>query len=158
MDANDGMIPLKDVEEDTPIFEISIENNELVKPFYDLIGLIDSEKRDMEEVTIDTMSQRFLDIFVEAGIDITIAAGEVILNRICRRSDDVRKRPNFGKKKMPDYHFYSLSKILEENGSPTIGLIFEQLQRQITRLDLPERTDTSYMDPFFKDPVLYCLL
>lgn len=153
MDANNGMIPLKEVGEDDPIFEISIDNNELVKPFYDLISLIDSEKRDMEEITIDTISQRFLDIFVEAGIKITAAAGEIILNRICRKPDNVRKRPNFGKKKLPAYHFYSLSKVLEENNSPTIGLIFEQLQRQITKLDLDERTGTSYMDPFFKELV-----
>lgn len=153
MDINDGMIPFKDIEEDMPIFEISIENNELTKPFYELIALIDSEKRDMEEITIDTISQKFLDIFVEAGINITISAAEIVLNRICRRPDNVRKRPNFGKKHLPPYHFFSLSKVIEDNESPTLGLIYEQIMRQITKLDLDERTGTSYMDPFFKELV-----
>lgn len=153
MAANDGLILLKDIEEDCPIFEISIDNNELTKPFYDLIGLIDSEKRDIEEITIDTISQRFLDIFVEAGINITISAAEIVLNRICRRPDNVRKRPNFGKSHLPAYHFYSLSKVIEDNESPTIGLIYEQIMRQITKLDLDERNGTSYIDPFFKELV-----
>lgn len=153
MAANDGMIPLKEIEEDCPIFEISIGNNELTKPFYELISLIDSEKRELEEITIDTISQKFLDIFVEAGINVTISAAEIILNRICRKPDNVRKRPNFGRKHLPEYHFYSLSKVIEDNDSPTLGLIYEQIQRQITKLDLDERTATSYIDPFFKELV-----
>lgn len=153
MSMNDGMIPLKDIEEDCPIFEISIDNNELTKPFYDLIALIDSENRDLEEITIDSISQKFLDIFVEAGINITISAAEIVLNRICRRPDNVRKRPNFSKKNLPPYHFYSLSKVIEDNESPTLGLIYEQIMRQITKLDLDERNGTSYMDPFFKELV-----
>lgn len=153
MESNDGLIPLKLIEEDCPIFEISIDNNELTKPFYELISLIDSEKRDLEEISIDSISQKFLDIFVEAGINVTISAGEIILNRICRKPDDVRKRPNFNKTKLPPYHFYSLSKIIEDNASPTLGLIYEQIMRQITKLDLDERTGTSYMDPFFKELV-----
>ena len=153
MSANNGLIPLKDIEEDAPIFEISIGNNELTKPFYELISLIDTEKRDLEEITIDTISQKFLDIFVEAGLNVTISAAEIILNRICRRPDNVRKRPNFGKKKLPDYHFYSISKVIEDNASPTLSLIYEQIKRQITKLDLDERTGTSYIDPFFKELV-----
>lgn len=153
MSANDGLIPLKEIEEDAPIFEISIDNNELTKPFYELIALIDSEKRDLEEITIDTISQKFLDIFVEGGINITISAAEIVLNRICRKPDNVRKRPNFGKRNLPAYHFYSLSKVIEDNQSPTLGLIYEQIMRQITKMDLDERTGTSYMDPFFKELV-----
>lgn len=153
MDVNDGTIPLKDIEEDQAIFEVCIENNELVKPFYDLIALLDTENRDMDDITIDNLSQRFLDIFVEAGLDVSIAAGELALNRLCRKPDNCRKRPNFGKKKLPDYHFFALSKIVEENGSPTVGLTFEQLLRQMTRLDIDERNDTSYMDPLFREDV-----
>lgn len=150
----DGYIKLSDFEEDTPIFEISIENNELTKPFYDLMSILDSEKRkDMDEVTIDAISNRFLDILVEGKLDVPIAAAEFILNRLCRRPDDVRRRPNFGKHKIPPYKFYGVKKVNEENASPTIGLIFEQLERQISRLDMDERNDTSYIDAFFKEDI-----
>lgn len=154
MDANNGMIPLSELDEETPIFEISIQNSELTKPFYDLIALLDSENRkDMDDVTIDSISNRFLDILVEAGLNVPIAAGEITLNRLCRKPDNVRKRPNFGKAKLPPYKFYGVSKVVENNASPTVGLIFEQLQRQLIRLDMDERRSTSYIDPFFKELV-----
>lgn len=151
LNANDGMIPFKKIDEDAPIFEISIVNNSLVKPFYDLKKLLNTESK--EELTADEYAQKFLDILVEAGIDLPISAGEMLMNRLCRRPDNVRRRPNFKKRKMPPYHFYRLPKVIEENGSVTIGLIFEQYMRQFMRLDMDERTDTSFIDSFFKKEV-----
>lgn len=154
LETNKNMISLKDLDEGTPLFEISISNTELVKPYYDFMSLVDSEKRnEMDEVTIESMSQKVLDIFVEGGIDLTIASAEIILNRICRRPNNVQRRPNFRRHKMPEYRFYTLSKVIEENGSPTLGLIFEQIKRQILKMSLSERNDTSYIDPFFKEYV-----
>ena len=153
LEKNGNMIPFKDLDENTPIFEISIENTQMVKPYYDFMSLIDSEKRDLDEVTIDNMSQKVLDIFVDGNINLTIAAGEIILNRICRKPFNVQRRPNFKRKKMPQYHFFTMSKCIEENGSPTLGLIFEQLKRQLLKIDLEKRNDTSYIDPFFKEYV-----
>ena len=150
----DGYLPLKEVEEDQPIFEISINNNPLTKPFHELISLLDSENRKgMDEVTIDTISQRVLDLFVEGKLDVPIAGAEFILNRICRRPDNVMKRPNFGKRKMPKYKFYGLSKVVENNESVTTGMSFEQLQRQFTNLLISERNGTGFYDPMFKEDV-----
>lgn len=151
LNANDGMIPFKKISEDAPIFEISIENNSLVKPFYDLKKLLNTESK--EELTADQYAQKFLDILVEAGIDLPISAGEMLMNRLCRKPDNVRRRPNFRKRKMPPYHFFRLPKVIEENGAVTIGLIFEQYMRQFMRLDMDERTDTSFIDTFFKEDV-----
>ena len=150
----DGYLPLKEVEEDQPIFEISINNNPLTKPFHELISLLDSENRKgMDEVTIDTISQRVLDLFVEGKLDVPIAGAEFILNRICRRPDNVMKRPNFGRRKMPKYKFYGLSKVVENNESVTTGMSFEQLQRQFTNLLISERNGTGFYDPMFKEDV-----
>ena len=150
----DGYLPLKEIEEDQPVFEISINNNPLTKPFHDLISIIDSENRKaMDEVTIDTISQKVLDLFVEGKLDVPIAGAEFILNRICRRPDNVMKRPNFGKRKMPKYKFYGLSKVVENNESITTGMSFEQLQRQFTNLLISERNGTGFYDPMFKEDV-----
>lgn len=155
MESNEGIIPLKDVDGETPLFEISIENSELTKPFYDLMSLLDSEAgREGAEESVDELCQRFLDISVEAGFNVPVSAGELILNRLCRKPDNIRKRPNFGKKKLPRYRFFSVSKVVENNGSPTLGLIFEQLKRQITNIsDMDDRKDPSYIDPMFKEVV-----
>lgn len=150
MMSSEGIISLKDIDENQPLFEITIENSELTKPFYDLMRILDTEKRDPEQKTIEGISQACLDIFVRAGLTVPIVSIEFTLNRICRRPDDVRKRPNFRRRKEP-YHFYSVSKVLENNGSALIGLIFEQLRRQITKMDFIDRTDTSYIDPMFNE-------
>jgi hypothetical protein len=152
LEANNGYIPLKDIDEDQPIFEISINNNPLTKPFYDLIALLDSEKReDMDEVTIDTISQKLLDIFVEGNMNVPVAAGEIVLNRLCRKPNNVQKRPNFGRTRLPDYKFYGLTKVVENNESVTTGMTFEQLERQMTNLDISKRNGTGYFDPMFKE-------
>ena len=152
MNPETGMIMLKDVEEDTCLFEVSIENNELTKPFYDLMNLLKSKGTNDDGISasMDEMSQRFLDISVEAGFKVPVSAGEIMLNRICRREDDVRKRPSIKNKKMTGYKFYSVSNVVENNASPTVGMIFEQLKRQWTNLNLTERNATSFADPFFK--------
>lgn len=154
MKSNKGLIPFKRLEEDTSLFEVSIENNELVKPFYDLIALLDrKDRKELDEVTIETMSQRFLDILVEANVDVPIVSGEFMINRLCREKDDVRWRPDFSRKKKPEYEVYAASQVIEHNPSITLGLSFEHLMRQLTNLDVDERTEPSYMDPFFKEEV-----
>ena len=48
---------------------------------------------------------------------------------------------------------YAASQVIEHNPSITLGLSFEHLMRQLTNLDVDERTEPSYMDPFFKEDV-----
>lgn len=149
----DGKVPLKDLSDEYPIFEISIENNDSTKPFTELMNIVDLENKGLDDDSIDGISQRFLDLFVEGNIKLNIAGGEVILNRICRKPGKVQERPNFAKRKMPAYHFYSLGKCIEENASAPLGMIYEQLQRQLLRLNLEERNATSFIDPFFEEYV-----
>lgn len=152
MRQNNGYIKLKDIDDDARIFEVIILNNELTKPLYDLMNILDkNEKADMDEVDIDTVSQRILDIFVDAGIGAQMVSGELILNRLIRKSDNVMRRPDFSYKRMPDYKIYRISKVLEYNGSPLVGLSFEQLKRQLLNPNLKDRTDTSFLDANFKE-------
>lgn len=159
--ANKGIIKLKDIDPSTNIFEVIILNNELTKPLYDLMSLLDSDKKEgMDEVNIDTVSQMVLDIFVESGLSASMVSGEILLNRMIRRADNVMKRPDFSKEEMPDYYIYTITKVLENNESITVGLGFENLKRQLLNSNLDERTEPSFMDAFFKetlstDPIKY---
>lgn len=151
--ANKGLIKLKDIDPSTNIFEVIILNNELTKPLYDLMSLLDSDKKEtlFDEVNIDTVSQMFLDIIIESGISASMVSGEILLNRLIRRSDNVMKRPDFSQEEMPDYYIYTVTKVLENNESISIGLGFENLKRQLLNPNLDERTAPSYMDAFFKE-------
>lgn len=159
----DGRIPMKELTDDNPVFEISINNNDATRPFTEIMQILDLENKpatsymDPDKIIdyddIDQISQVLLDLFVEAGIKLNIASVECMLNRICRQPDDVSLRPDFSTEKMPPHHFYSLGKCIEENASPAVGMIYEQLQRQLTRSDLEERNAASYIDPFFEEQV-----
>ena len=149
---NNGVIKFKDLEEDAPIFEVIILNNELTKPLYELISLLDSEKKEtIEDSTIDTFSQRFLDIIIESGIGASMVAAEIVMNRLIRESDNVMDRPDFSQEKMPDYNIYTIRKILRNNESITIGLGFENLKAQLLNPNVFQRTAPSYMDAYFKE-------
>lgn len=149
---NNGLMKLKDIDDSTQIFEVIILNNELTKPLYDLMSLLDSDKKEgFDEITIDTISQRFLDIIIESGISASMVSGEILLNRLIRKPDDVMSRPDFSLDKMPEYYIYTVTKVLENNESVTVGLGFENLKRQLTNSNLDRRTSPSFMDAFFKE-------
>jgi hypothetical protein len=148
-----GRVQFKDLPEECPLFEISIENNDATKPFREIMSLIDLENKGLPDDEIETIAQRIFDLFVEAGLKLNITACEIILNRICREPGNVKMRPNFSGRKRPACHFYSLGKCIEENASPTLGMIYEQLMRQLLRYDLETRNSTSFIDPFFEEEI-----
>lgn len=150
---NKGYIYFKDMSEDDPIFAVTILNNALTKPLYDLKHLLNREEKDMDVVTVETVAQKMLDIFVEARFGVPIVASELIINRLTRKKNDVMKRPDFSEKKMPEYKIYTLSKVLEHNSSPLLGLAFENLKRQMMNDDLERRTSPSYIDAVYKEKI-----
>lgn len=149
----DGYVPLKELSDEIPVFEISIENNDATRPFKEIKDLFELENKKVDDTSINGIANKMLDLFVEANLKLSIAAAEMGLNRICRKPDNIRERPNFSSIRLPEYQFHSVSKCTEENESVTIGMIYEQLQRQLFRLDLEKRTAPSFIDPFFNEKI-----
>ena len=84
MKKGKGLIYFKDLDDDTKIFEMVILNQELTKPLYQLMDLLNKEKKDDIDETIDSMSNKFLDLLIESGIDANVIAAELITNRLIR--------------------------------------------------------------------------
>ena len=78
-----------------------------------------------------------------------MVSGEIILNRLIRKKDNIMLRPDFSCRKMPEYQVCTIRKALWYNKSPLIGLSFEQLKRQLLNSNLSERTGTSFLDANF---------
>ena len=148
-----GYVKFKDIEPDTKIFELTIMNNELTKPLYDLMQILDHEEKNMEEVNINTISQKILDIMVEANIGAPMVAGELLINRLIRKADDITKRPSFGLKQLPDYQISTVTKVLEQNGAPLLGMSFQNLKRQLLNSNIGERNDSSFFDACFMETI-----
>lgn len=147
-----GYIKFKDLENDTVLFNINFQNNELTKPLYDLMDLLNKSKEGDIEMTIDKMCERFTQLLVESGIKATALSGEVIINRLLRAVDSNYDFPNFSGLLEPEYKIFTILKSLEYNRSPLLGLASQDLKRQILSDDLfTEKYGTSYLDPFFRE-------
>ena len=155
MKKRKGYIYFKDLDDDTKLFEMVYINNELTKPLYDFMNLINKENKDVIKMTIDDISQKLLELLVDSNINTGAVSTEIILNRLIRREDDIYERPDFSD---PDYlepyQIITVKKALMKNQSPVIGISFENIKRQFLSMDLFEKRHApSYIDPMFKTKV-----
>lgn len=152
MKKGKGQIYFKHMDDDTVLFIITIMNNELTKPLYELMNLINSDKKSTVDRNINDLSQKMLELFVESKIDASAASSEIIINRLIRCEDDVFERPNFASPRIPKYKIVTVAKALEKNKSPLVGLSYQFIKRQLLDDDtINKKTSTSYLDPFFKE-------
>ena len=150
MKKGKGLIYFRDLDDDTKIFEMVILNRELTKPLYLLMDLLNKEKKDDIDETIDSMSNKFLDLLIESGIDANVIAAELITNRLIRSVKNKYERPDFNEEKLEPYEIYTIRRALEKNKSPLIGISFQNIKRQFYSDELyEERNGTSFIDPFY---------
>ena len=152
-----GVVRFKDLDDDSVLFTIIILNNELTKPLYEIIDLINSDKSDKTpEInrTINEVSQRFIELMVESKIDAQAVGAEIIINRLIRCEDDIFERPDFSQTILPKYRIVTIAKALEKHRSPLVGLSYQFLKRQLFNDDtIDEKWEPSYLDPFFKEEI-----
>ena len=154
MRKNKGLIPFSLIDDDTKLFEVIVFNHELTAPLYDLIKLLNKNSdKDVNE-TINSISQKILDILVEANIGANVIAAELIINRLIRKADNIYERPDFSNKELEPYVIVPVHKALEKNKSPLVGLSFQNIKRQILSDDLYDvRNAPSFYDPLYKTEV-----
>ena len=153
MNKGKGVIRFKDIDDDTSLFIVTILNNELTKPLYELMNLVNSDKGGVSR-NINDISQRFIDLLVESGISASAVAAEFIINRLIRSEDDIFERPDFSTYRIPKYKIVTVAKALEKNKSPLVGLSYQFVKRQLVSDDTITKKDaTSYLDPFFMEKI-----
>lgn len=104
--------------------------------------------------TIESMSEKFLDLLIESHIDANIIAGELIINPLIRSLERPYERPDFSEEELEPYVIVTVTKALEKNFSPLMGISFQNLKRQFLSDELyEERRGTSYIDPFFQTEI-----
>lgn len=152
---NGRYILFSELDADTSIVEMSILNDELTKPLYHMMKLLNNEKYASDNVS-DSV-QRLLDILVEAEIKASSVAGECIINRLVRSKENMYERPDFSQEEVEPYEMRTVAYCLKHNASPVIGLSTQYIRMQITSPEIKKRRGTSYMDPFMmiKVPNLY---
>lgn len=142
------------ISDDTRLFLINIDNNELTKPLYDMMGLLDSKKKLAEFgiTNIHEMGQKMLDLIIEANLPIQSVHGEILLRPLIRTAEDILERPNFAKYGADkNCEILTLSSAIINHPSPLIGLSASYLKKQLKSPLTFRKRGTSIVDPFFKE-------
>lgn len=147
-------INFNDIEDESRLFLIEIENRELTRPLYDIMGLLDTRegRRKLGIETVNDLVQSMMDLMIESSIDIMSVHAEVLLTPLIRSIADVLERPDFTKySALQDTQMLTVSGALEKHPSVLIGLSFQFLGRQLLSPLTFRKTGTSFVDPFFKE-------
>lgn len=142
-----------DIPDDSRLFLLEIANNELTKPLYNIMGLLDSKKKttEMGIYTISDMCQRMMDLLIESGIDFQAVHGEILISPLIRSKDDILERPDFSKYNADSRsQILTVSASLEKHPSPLVGLSSSFLERQLRSPLTFKKRGTSVVDPLFK--------
>lgn len=155
MKDNNGTIPFKYLDDDTKIFDIDILNNELTKPLYAIMALINKKNKRPKNLTIESISQLYMDYLVESSSSAHCVGAEIIINRLIRDMKDPYSRPDFSNPMVPpSYTINTVSTALLGNKSPFVGLAYQSQKKQYLSDELFEyRHGESYIDPLFKENI-----
>lgn len=149
-----GYIYFRDLSDDIEIFEMNILNNELTKPLYEMMALLNRNRKEGEPCTINEVTQKFVDLLTISGIKASSLAGECIINRLVRSDAHPYDRPNFADPDLESYSIITIRRALEYNSSPALGLAVQYIKRQLLSDEIiTERKGTSYIDSFMKTEV-----
>lgn len=139
------------IEDDQRLFVTEIENNELTRPLYNIMHLLNRSDR-LGTKTIDEMNQKMLDLLIESKINVTAVHGELLIRPLIRSTEDILEVPNFRKYiTNNDYQLLKVASALEKHPSVLIGLSFQSLGRQFSNPLTFRKKETSFIDPFFKE-------
>jgi len=147
-------IDLSKVGDDDRIFVVEISNNELTKPLYNIMYLLNNKKRREEAgvFTIDEMIQRMLDLLIESKIDADSVHGELLIRPLIRNSNNVLKIPDFKRYNASrEYEVLTVEGALQRHPSVLISLSFQDIGRQLTNPLTFKKRETSFIDPFFQE-------
>ena len=140
--------------DDCRLFLVQIENAELTKPLYNIMGILNTkDKREKLGVNnINDLAQTMLDLLIESKINVMAVHSEVLLSPLIRSATDILERPDFTKYSgLDDVQMLTISGALEKHPSVLIGLSFQFLSRQLLNPLTFKKTGKSFLDAFFRE-------
>lgn len=147
-------VPLIEIDFGTRLFLVEITNNELTKPLYDIMGILDSEeKRARIGITdINSMIQILIELFSIAGIPADAVHGEIVIRALVRNKENILERPNFYSYAVDnEVRIMTIKSALRNHPSVTVSLSFQELGKQLVSPLTYQKKDGSFLDPFFRE-------
>ena len=144
---NDGYsyIPLKNIKADTVLFNIVMENNELSASLQGILDLIETNHH-LGLTDINDIYNKFITLLNESGIRINSVHIELILRTLIRDIMNETKRPDFTQDEFPEYKILRVTDAVIKSESVSVGLVFEQLKRQLVNPEIYNKSGYSIID------------
>lgn len=157
------VIPFDSFDVDERIFVAEIMNNELTKPLYSIMHLLDRRGNDgfnfaasadptlrkNQYYSVDAMVNRLLDLLIESKIDADSVHAEILIRTLLRDESDILKRPDFSM--YTKYQVLTVSSALKNNPSVTLSLSFQDLKEQLKNPLTFKKKGSSFIDEFYRD-------
>lgn len=146
--TEDGMVKVKfsDVE-NSCLFFIKVENNDLGKSLTDIQRLLDI-KSVTEAQTLSSLTQQVIEAAIEGNLGIMAIHYEVIIaNQIRHITSNIHK-PNWSNPNEP-YRIFTLKQSLMDNPSTTVTLLYRYLDKVLYYPLTFQKDSPSFMDLFF---------
>lgn len=140
-------IPLSTIMDDTILFYIKINNNEISKTMDDIINVI-NKSAITENMTKDEALQTIVDLVIDGHLTIDAVHLEVILSNQIVDPTDSLKRPNWDIIN-PPYQMFTLKHALTNNNSVIVSLLYSDLHKTLYSPLTFSKTAPSFFDLFF---------
>lgn len=134
--------------EDTHIFAIRLENNDLIKVIEKVTATID-KAAEVAKYDKNSFLQSFLMILQECNLKINAVHSQVLLMNQIRAKDHIHHKPQFEYPNQQNYQLITLKKALESNPSVTVSLMFQNIKRILSDPMTFEKTAPAISDLFF---------
>lgn len=137
--------PKLQIFEDTEVFNVDVENSELVTPLKKIIKTLESEQL-LNEKSYEDVLEFFLQQLSISGLDSSSLSVELILRELIRDPLNIQERPNDFSK--GNYTFLRLTNALVNHPSLSISLAFERLSTVIEE-NIFNKSSPSLIDGLF---------
>ena len=140
--------------QDSLLFYIKINNNEISKTMNDIINVINKSEV-TGAMTKDEALQTIVDLVIEGGLDIDAVHLEVILANQIVDMFDILKKPNWNDPAV-QYKMFTLNQALTNNPSVIISLLYKDLNKVLYNPLTFTKHAPSFFDLFFHEqPQVY---
>lgn len=141
-------IPFEKLDNVSKLFVLEIENNELTRPLYSIMNLVNRADH-LNCETVDDMCQTFIDLLIDANIPAASVHAETFVKALVRDKDNVLSYPDYTKYNTK-IQILTIISALEKNPSLTISLSSQSLKKQLKDILTYKKKDSSYIDDFYK--------
>lgn len=143
------VIPMIEIKDNTPLFIIQVQNNEITRTLNRLKHLY-NRQTDVKGKKIHELLQDILDTNVEGGMKIAAIHYSILLMNQIRSKEDILTTPKWD---YPDteYQILTLNDALNNNPAVLVSLSYQKIARMFYSPLTYKKNKPSFMDLFFME-------